>query len=158
MIYAGIGPRKTPKEILDHMTAIGERRANAGDILRSGGANGADSAFELGCDRANGSKEIYLPWQGFNGKNGIVPAFEFRVMAEKIARDLHPAWGACSDGARKLLTRNVFQMLGENLATPADCVITWIDPNEKKEGGTGFALRVAKHFNIPIFMPWREER
>jgi hypothetical protein len=29
--------------------------------LRSGGAGGADSAFETGCDQQCGVKEIYLP-------------------------------------------------------------------------------------------------
>jgi len=35
-----------------------------GYTLRSGGANGADTAFEEGCCR----KELYLPWPGFNGR------------------------------------------------------------------------------------------
>ena len=29
-------------------------------------AAGADTAFEIGADLANGKKEVFLPWKGFN--------------------------------------------------------------------------------------------
>lgn len=57
--YAGIGSRKTPKNVLDFMFEIGKELALLGYVLRSGGAEGADSAFEKGADSVKGMKEIY---------------------------------------------------------------------------------------------------
>ena len=67
MWYAGIGSRKAPKEAIDRMAELAEELAGKGYTLRSGGAGGADKAFEKGCDAVDGKKEIYLPWEGFNG-------------------------------------------------------------------------------------------
>lgn len=65
--YAGIGSRETPKSILEFFEYLGELLAKKGFTLRSGAAKGADSAFEKGCDRVSGLKEIFLPWRGFEG-------------------------------------------------------------------------------------------
>jgi predicted Rossmann fold nucleotide-binding protein DprA/Smf involved in DNA uptake len=46
--YAGIGSRETPKEICNKMTEIASLLEKQDFVLRSGGANGADSAFEKG--------------------------------------------------------------------------------------------------------------
>lgn len=63
--YAGVGSRETPHEILALMTDVAKILGQHGWTLRSGGARGADTAFE---DGAKGFKrEIYLPWRGFNG-------------------------------------------------------------------------------------------
>ena len=64
MSYAGIGSRKTPVHILSKMRRVAERLEVRGYTLRSGGADGADTAFEEGCKR----KEIFLPQPGFNGR------------------------------------------------------------------------------------------
>lgn len=61
-IYTGIGSRETPYEILQLMKELARLMSEC-FILRSGGADGADSAFESGC---SGLKEIYLPWKNFN--------------------------------------------------------------------------------------------
>ena len=53
--YAGIGSRKTPHDTCDLMTKIAIALDNRGYILRSGGAKGADKAFEAGSD----TQEIY---------------------------------------------------------------------------------------------------
>jgi len=46
MIYAGVGSRETPPEMLKKMTAISKKLAAQGYVLQSGGAIGADMAFE----------------------------------------------------------------------------------------------------------------
>jgi len=61
--YAGIGSRKTPEGILKIFEYLGGYFAARSVLLRSGAAAGADSAFERGCDRLRGPKEIYLPWK-----------------------------------------------------------------------------------------------
>lgn len=115
MIYTGIGSRETPEQVLAIMAKIGRYLAEKGWVLRSGGAEGADSSFEAGCDGVNGLKEIYVPWQGFNGRTGIVVTHPDTAI---LAAKYHPAWDRCSSGAKKLHTRNIPQILGEKSANP----------------------------------------
>lgn len=149
-IYTGIGSRETPKNILEIMIKFGECMAKIGCILRSGGADGADTAFEIGCDRFNGRKEIYLPWINFNNRKSIVPSINAFDVAEQIASKHHPAWSRCSEGARRLHSRSVFQILGSELNAPTDAVFCWT-PNGSGSGGTGQAIRIAKSLNIKIY-------
>lgn len=147
--YTGIGSRKTPENVLTKMVKIAEIMAKKGYILRSGGADGADTAFENGCDQANGAKEIYVPWEGFNGVFDGISVTGNEEEAEKIASKFHPAWHKCSQGAKKMHIRNVYQILGADLKTPTQGVVCWT-PEGRGGGGTGQALRIAKHFGIPI--------
>ena len=62
-VYAGIGSRETPGGTLKRMGVISGALHTLGFKLRSGAADGADSAFEK---FAGNNKEIYLPWKGFN--------------------------------------------------------------------------------------------
>lgn len=148
MVYTGIGSRETPQEILDYFTILGSFFAKRGLILRSGGANGADKAFEIGCDKSNGNKEIYLPWKGFNDSdsNLIIKDPE----AFKIAEKFHPYWKVLKQGAQKLHGRNVHQVLGWDLNSKTDFVICFTQ-NGNGQGGTGQALRIAKAYDVPIF-------
>lgn len=143
--YAGIGSRETPVNILNTMTKCANRLANRGYILRSGGAPGADFAFERGAGTA---KEIYLPWKGFNGSSSQI--YSIPSKATEIAAEFHPAWSRCSDSARKLHSRNVLQILGYTLNSPVSFVLCWTKDG-KASGGTGQAIRIAEHLNIPVF-------
>lgn len=151
-IYAGIGSRKTPRDILELMVEIGRRAARAGALLRSGGAGGADQAFEQGCDEVNGRKQIFLPWNGFQGRfaNGIDTISWNSYSGFELAAKFHPNWEACSPAARKLHTRNCYQVLGQYLDKPVSEVVCWT-PAGRGEGGTGQAIRIAKHFGIPVY-------
>ena len=146
--YTGIGSRETPTAILDLMIAIGGVLAQRGFTLRSGGADGADDAFEQGCTLKGGPKEIYLPWAGFNGrtKSPCYPGPD----AYDLAAKFHPAWQNCSQAAMKLHARNCYQVLGKKLDSPTRFVICWTQ-HAKRGGGTGQALRLAEHLKIPIF-------
>jgi len=148
-IYAGVGSRETPAPVLNGMENLGYRLAKAGWTLRSGAAPGADSAFERGAVRGKGEAEIFLPWNGFQGRqDGIVPATWETAMA--MAKEFHPNWPACTPGARKLHARNCFQVLGLTLDDPVDCVICWTKDG-RGGGGTGQALRIAGSRGIPIY-------
>lgn len=144
--YAGVGSRETPAAALDEMARIAQHLRERGYILRSGGADGADTAFERGAANA---KRIYLPWKGFNGRDGIV-AGDCSGLAATAAQH-HPAWWRLTQGARKLHTRNVAQVLGW---TPEEVhskfVVCWT-PGGEGGGGTGQALRIAEHYGIPTF-------
>jgi len=143
--YAGIGSRKTPGEVLEIMRHVAVLMAEQGWVLRSGGADGADSAFEEGCRQQGGEMEIFLPWKGFNSNPS--PLFDLPAMGEAlaVASDIHPAWNRTSQGAKKLLARNIFQILGKDLESPSSVVIAYTTGG----GGTGFALSVADFFGIP---------
>lgn len=145
-IYAGIGARATPVNVQELMTNLATKLESDGWILRSGGAAGADTAFERGVrDPAN--KEIYLPWRGFN--NSDSPLCEITRDAYDMARVFHPNWDACSTAARKFHARNCYQVLGGCLNAPARMVVCWT-PNAMIVGGTGQALRIAQHHGIEI--------
>jgi len=138
--YAGIGARNTPPAILKQMTKIAAYLSNLGWTLRSGGATGADNAFET-C--AGENKEIYLPWPGYNGKRSAYsrPSTEALLMASSY----HPNWHACSQGVRKLHARNCHIVLGPLLDDPVDMIICWT-PGGLRGGGTGQALRMTKDY------------
>lgn len=148
MIYAGIGSRETPPDVIDTMETIGKYLAEAGHTLRSGHAGGADMAFENGCDIVNGGKTIFLPWKGFNGSNSQY--YSISKEALDIAEAFHPAWERLSQGAQKLMARNAYQILGYDLDTPADFIVCWTVKGQKT-GGTGQALRMAEHWDVPVF-------
>jgi len=145
--YAGVGSRETPPEILNKMTEIAERLASYDWLLRSGGADGADLAFEAGCDKVGGMKEIFLPWQGFNKSASTLytPSQDALILASTI----HPAWNKLSYGSKKLHARNCHQVLGEDLDKPVDLVVCWT-PKGKETGGTATAIKLAKMYKIRI--------
>lgn len=113
--YAGIGSRSTPQPVLDQMEKVAHRLSELGYTLLSGGADGADSAFESGCF---GNKEIYLPWPNFRHLQGrhyvTLPTTE----AFRVASVVHPAWSRLKDSAKSLMARNSHQVLGANLRSP----------------------------------------
>lgn len=144
--YAGIGSRETPEPILDYMRRAARRLGDLGWVLRSGGAGGADSAFESGL-RESHPREIWLPWPGFSGRSGsLLPSPE----AFTLAATFHPAWDKLSRGGTALHARNCHQILGGSLDQPVRMVLCWTKEG-KGSGGTGQALRIAKHHSIPIF-------
>lgn len=147
--YAGIGSRSTPEEVLEAFEYLGEELAIRGYILRSGGANGADSAFEKGCVKANGEKEIYLPWKGFNNNNSQLYEYQNNVEAMDIAKKYHPNFYALKPAAKSLMARNSYQVLGSDLQTPSSFVVCYTEGGQRG-GGTGQALRIASDNNIMI--------
>jgi hypothetical protein len=134
-IYAGIGSRKTPPEILTKFQAVATLLENRGYTLRSGGAEGADSAFEAGVRQPN-MKEILRPRDAHD-------------MSRALASQIHPAWDQCNDYARDLHGRNVQIILGKDLHEPVMFVIAYTENPEF--GGTRTGLEVAKRRQIPIF-------
>jgi len=146
--YTGIGSRETPIPILKLFTQVGKYLANKNYILRSGHAEGADSAFEYGCTMVSGQKEIYLPWKGFGGSDSSLIVEDPKAF--QMGEQHHPYWNNLSQGARKLQARNCHQLLGWDLNTPSKFAICWTK-NGKGSGGTGQGLRIAKAYNIPIF-------
>lgn len=139
--YTGVGSRKTPQNILQLMTLIATKMASLNYILRSGGAQGADKAFEEG---AGVMKEIYY-------------ANDATTEAIELASKFHPAWGKCSMYAKKLHGRNSFQVLGLNLKTPSEYCICWTpdgclshSTRQYQTGGTGTAISISEYYKVQI--------
>ena len=151
--YAGIGSRETPSDIQEIMLEIGMILAQKGYVLRSGHAPGADLAFEMGCDSVAGVKRIYVPRKGDHGiyvENPPSTQILATPAAHEIAAKFHPAWDKCSAYARGMHARNVHIMFGKDLIHPVKFVICWT-PNGLITGGTGLALRIAEHHEIPVY-------
>jgi hypothetical protein len=164
MIYAGIGSRETPPDVLKFMEERARDWAELMHTLRSGGARGADTAFEKGAISGGGPLEIFYAdrsrigysdnkdedWTANLGQSNV-EAYDPETikMAMEHAKEFHPNWHACSPYAKKLHARNSLIMLGERLNNPVDLVVCWT-PNGFKKGGTAQALRIAEYMKIPI--------
>lgn len=154
--YTGIGSRDTPKHIIQFMEMIGRYMAYSGWTLRSGAADGADLAFERGCDEKFGKKEIYLPWKGFNhSKSELHPLnYPFTEGEKQFTAQHHPAWHRCTPSARLLHQRNLRQLIGINaihgpLVQASKFIVCWTQ-NAALVGGTAQALRIGTDLKIPI--------
>jgi len=150
--YAGIGSRETPSDVLGLITKIATKLDIQGYVLNSGGASGADTAFEQG----SSNKQIFLPSDTFNGRSHDgISYFNYQRLQHKDLADetvglFHPAAHKLSDYAFKLMARNTFQVLGKDLQSSVEFVICWT-PEGKDVGGTSQAIRIAKSVKIPVF-------
>jgi hypothetical protein len=116
-------------------------------ILRSGGADGSDKAFELG---AGDAAEIYVPWRKKQEPATHIepPDWEW---AKSIAEQFHPAWVNLTSTVKKMIARNTCQVLGPGPQGPkSEFVVCWT-PDAKYVGGTSQAMRIADAHGIPIF-------
>ena len=150
LTYAGIGSRQTPAAILATMTALAAQLAGRGWRLRTGGADGADTAFAEGCPPA--LRTIYLPWAGYNGVDGdaaVVLRAHEREWAEQFVARFHPAWDRCRRGARSLHARNAAIIHGARLNRPVNAVICWTQ-NGVPVGGTATGIRMAEATGIEV--------
>src|SRR5690606_28567211 len=69
--------------------------------------------------------------------------------AEALAAQHHPAWDRLSPAAQKLHSRNMGQVLGPSLDSPARFVIAYTSDGQDS-GGTGQAIRIADSLGIPV--------
>jgi hypothetical protein len=123
------------------MTSIATKLREAGFVLRSGGAQGADSAFAAGAGKI---AEIWRPEHS-------------NAAAEEIAARYHPVWNRLTPYVKKLHGRNAFQVLGGNLATPSAFLVCWtpdgcVSHGERsiKTGGTGTAISIASEYGVLV--------
>lgn len=124
--------------------------AERGYTLRSGGARGADTAFEYATPIIV-QMEIFLPWNGFEGKHDTMRPTPAQIArAKSIAEKYHPNWMACTEGAKKMHTRNVMQVLGIDCSAASAFIVCWTKDG-KASGGTGQALRIAQGNKIPVY-------
>lgn len=159
-VYAGIGSRETPSNILRMMTEIATNLEKDGWLLSSGGAKGADSAFEEGVkDPRNKRIFIAKDWEN-NRSTEEVSVYSYlsqpthirKQCWEKVAK-IHPNPGALKEYASLLHCRNVLQIMGQDLSSPVKFVLYWA-PQDKTGipvGGTRTAVVLANQLGIPTF-------
>ena len=154
-IYTGVGSRSTPLDQQNILTSLSKKLSSYGYTLRSGHAEGADMAFEKGTRR----RRVYAPWEGFNGFSGDIAEFTddvYNFTAGEFEEHQKDGvyWKNIRDSTKKLMIRNVFQVIGHDFKNPvpSDFLMCWADVNEGEvQGGTGFTVHLAKKFDIPVF-------
>jgi hypothetical protein len=154
--YAGIGARTSPPKILTFMTEIASVLEAQGWTLRSGAADGADSAFAAGVKK---SAEIWIPWSSFGKPHNPNHTYKVIDKSDKEAFDsvlqFHPKGATLRDSVRALHSRNFRQVVGLN-ASNSKFVICWT-PKGEKVGGTATAISCAEYYNIPVFNLGKEK-
>jgi hypothetical protein len=138
--YAGVGSREVPQDILDRMTNAAETLEILGFTLRSGGAKGADSAFERGAT----NKEIFY-------------AKDATDISRDFTKQFHPAPDRLHGYVLDLMARNSYQVLGYTMNIPSEFVLCYTkdgcehhDDRTRDTGGTGQAISIASAYNLPI--------
>lgn len=165
LVYTGIGSRETPPEVLEKIRTIAAYLSEKGYTVRSGGADGADTAFEDGSrESAFGMREIYIPWNNFSERSSHDEDVYVRgndIHSRNIAATLHPVFYRLGRGAAALHTRNVNQVLGKDAShpEPSSFVIFYATKTSSGviRGGTATAVNLAISRGIPVWNLWEND-
>ena len=177
--YTGVGSRETPSEVLQVMTDLAYALASEDWVMRSGGADGADTAFLDGVEqwvdmsglRSRLFAEVYLPWDRFNqGKHnrrspGVDWYHEATAEAVEISARVWDGWGQRPKNwddltfpTKALMSRNVHQVIGPACNCPSTMVVCWTpdgvnvgEDTSHETGGTGHAIRVASMYPTKVY-------
>lgn len=160
--YAGVGSRQTPKDVLAAIALAAVRLAADGFTLRTGMSPGADQAFYRGALAGHGPVELYLPWPAFEAHARLAcegeEVFELSApepAAYPLAARFHPRWETLGTRVRELRARDVHEVLGRDLQSPAALLVCWtpdgsVDGRGPGVGGTGQALRIARAHGVSV--------
>lgn len=155
-MYAGIGARKTPEDILQIMRSTGRLLAYDGYCCNTGAAKGADQMFAIGAASGQGQVQLMLPWASYekdwvNGLGGPTYYPDILIINNILNADafisvnnFHPAPENLSDAVKKLHARNHMIIKG------VEFIACWT-PGGEVVGGTGQALRIAASMGIPVY-------
>lgn len=170
--YAGIGSREAPDNVLKLTATFANILAELGYSLYSGGCPiGMDNAFAKGAyshKTSDKSKNrIYIAWNGMGDLYhdpvfGIYDAtrFENREQAKELAYKARGSFEGLKQGGILLHSRNPHQVLGDDLNSPVEFVLTWAKPVGKQghvKGGTGTAVAIALEHKIPVYNLYYED-
>lgn len=118
-------------------------------------------AFEEGLQDRH-KAEIWIPWSRFNqSESGLIVENEyaFKIAHYVVEYQREKAiWESIGLSIKKLIARNMHQILGRYLISPVDFVICWTpdgcehyQDRRYSTGGTGYAIAAASLLNIPVF-------
>ena len=162
--YAGIGSRDTPIHVQKTLKEIANLLEQEEFILRSGGANGADIAFESGI-KNHSNMNIYLPFKEFNNRRHNGTSYIYiekgNIELDPAYQSLkhHPSKGNMRDAAKAMMMRNYFQLHGLSDQNISSFVICWTRDGANgttiltdwDSGGSGQCIRLAALKNIPVY-------
>jgi len=150
--YAGIGSRNTPKILLPYIKILTEILYIHNYVLRSGGAKGADSMFE---NSLNSIPNINLNIYKDIFYSNDAEIWSFIEVLKHFPNDREKGtFNFWKPYVKGLMARNMMQVLGKNNDKRVDFVVCWTPVNYYNNsdcGGTGYAIRCALAYNIPIF-------
>lgn len=177
MKATGVGSRKAPDEIAQLFTAFVYYTMTQGLEWASGSSGIMDEAVEQGAlmffdqvlkpeGKVLGDLDkhfrSYLPWPRFGDRptclddNGnarlyyVASKLANFSIAEDVASKLHPVWGRLTQGAQKLHSRNVYQVLDVGLDRPSELIVYWAKPTSSGQvsGGTNMAVQIARQHKV----------
>jgi hypothetical protein len=168
--YTGVGSRKTTPKNLSIMRQIAQALAARNYRLRTGDAEGADSAFTSGALSKLKPQQVQELIHAYVAHDATkrLASYERKPDPDmignllKIVGKYHPNPAALKTDAYSrgsslgLQARNALQLGGDRLTDPSDfAVMAFTPPNQRRFegdlGGTGQAFRLAKAKNIPVF-------
>lgn len=160
--FAGVGSRKIPPHMAALMYQIGRALCDQHWKLSGADAIGSDQAFQEGVRSSPCFKQVgfelfmpgldrdrfkHAPEQGiYNAK--LLPNYE---QAQEIAFKARGSFDGLNDAGVALHSRNPYQILGLDLASPVDAMVFYAEPIEGKSrvaGGTNTAYQIALEWGI----------
>jgi hypothetical protein len=165
MHYAGIGTGQAPDGVREIALDVARRLWRLGYALRVGGAAGEDFAFEIGAPENKiviQEDQVWVSQPSVVGNVGSGSARKVEYMPgdvffmESKVKEHHPHPYALRGAARKRMRRGALHVLGykrPGLELPqVDFVVCWApDGSIDDAGELGHVLRLARHYNIPVF-------
>jgi len=144
--YTGVGSRDLPDNIRDYIYTVAKRLESLGYTVSSGNSWGCDKAFTSMVK----AKETYQPQpaDGYYLDDGRPITKEAIAEVRSVLDTSH--WNNMNDYAKKLHSRNVYQVLGYDLKFPTEFMICYTKDG-KDVGGTRTAILIARKHNIPIY-------
>lgn len=150
--YTVTANKEIPDNVLENIKKIIKELEIKGYILRTGGMDGPEDAFE----KSTSKKEIYLPWRGFAEKES---KFTYAHPAAKIlAARYQSGFDGLKNFVQAFLIKNVRIVLGTETKSPSLFMIVWTEDgaeslSEKsvRTGNSGHAIAIASDLGIPIF-------
>ncbi len=152
MTYAGIGHRDLVGYIepntglpVDQMISwLAGVLESLGYTLNSGGAKGADMAFEAGVNNPR--------------HKNVFHTADATEETREIAKEIHPAGERLHGYVLDLMARNTMQIFGWDLDKPVDFVVCFTKDGcesyktrTRESGGTGQSIEMASLKGIPVF-------
>ena len=151
MIIACVGSRSLPSCDCRRSAEMGRWLAEAGHIVSSGNAVGADQAFLRGAIRGGGQVHVYLPYICYPTANAQVfdPRYAHQVTQwlagdpqwRELAARYRPGFQHASEAAKLMLARNAAMVYW------ADRVLAW---PHGKASGTQHSIRCAQGLGKPL--------
>lgn len=144
MYYTGVGSRNIPFEIAQSLKEYAILLSNK-YTCRTGDAKGSDKIF---VDNAN-PVVAYSPKQVVNDPNH----WSYQEVQKYIPND-RSGFNSWTSFVKALLARNMMQVLGPNGNEPSKFLICYapsLNYEDSSAGGTGYAIRCALAYKIPVY-------